>query len=104
MLDLERDKMVEYLEVRHETLSGDDAVAATWGDIVQDRGAEGGAMQRQTARPDKDFRGRELVSGDQAFPHSLLSVDKTTGRATPNQLNHFAINSMISKKRRQRNT
>ena len=44
MLDLERDKMVEYLEVRHETLSGDDAVAATWGDIVQDRGAEGGAM------------------------------------------------------------
>ena len=61
-------------------------------------------MQRQTARPDTDFRGRELVSGDKAFPHSLLSLDQTTGRATQNQLSQFATNSMISEKRRQCNT
>ena len=38
----DRDRQVEDLEIRHETLSGDDAGGATGGDIVQDRGADGG--------------------------------------------------------------
>ena len=71
-------------------------------DVTQDGGIGAGAVQRQISRPNTDYRGREQVSGKQAFPHSLLSMGEA-GVATPNQLNHFAIISMISEKRRQRN-
>ena len=42
----DRDRQVEGMEIRHETLPEGGAGGATGGHIVQDRGAEGGAMQR----------------------------------------------------------
>ena len=73
------------------------------GDVTQDGGLGVSAAQSQASRPDTDHRGQELVSGEQAFLHSLLSVGEA-GVATPNQLNHFAIISRIREKPHQRNT
>ena len=67
------------------------------------RRVEGGTLPRPVVRVDRDCRGQEMVSGEEAFPYSLLFVDQTTGKSTENQRNHFATTRMISEKRSQRN-
>ena len=44
-----------------------------------------------------------IVSREEGFPYSLLSVDQITGNSTENQRNHFATTRMISEKHSQTN-
>ena len=46
-------------------------------------------------RSDTNCKGNPMVSGEEAFPYSLLSVDQITGNSTENQRNHFATTRMI---------
>ena len=70
----------EDIEDRSEIIEGNGERGAI-GDVTQDGGLGVRDAQRQVSRPDIDCRGRELLSVSEA------------GMATPNQLNHFAINS-----------
>ena len=47
------------------------------GQQIHPRRVEGGTLPRPVVRVDRDCRGQEMVSGEEAFPYSLLFVDQT---------------------------